>query len=271
MKLSKSKPEGRPGGFRCPRCRSLIPPETAVEAFFCPVCGYPLRKTVFTVKWDVGDVFKVLILSLAASIPLIVVLAFSLHPLVERVGLAVPLFIVVSSFHLVLLGFTLHYVKKRGEEFSALGLRFPGFKPLALSMLVGLTLPLTSIAVDILVKPVLGSSPIQNELIQLARRPDIYPGLILFASLLAPIVEEIYFRGFSYQAFRKAWGFKRGILICSSFFAVLHMDPWAIPHTFIAGVILTYLYEKTGTIQSTILAHSINNLVAFLSYLLYTS
>jgi len=91
--------------------------------------------------------------------------------------------------------------------------------------------------------------------------------MLILSTVLAPFVEEVYFRGFSYQAFKKSWGTKTAILLCSVFFSMLHMDPWSIPHTFIVGVILTLVYEKTGNLNAAVIAHSMNNLLAVLIYL----
>lgn len=93
--------------------------------------------------------------------------------------------------------------------------------------------------------------------------------IIAFAVLVvvAPIVEEIIFRGWLYGKLRAKVSMPLSILLVSLLFALLHFQ-WNVGvNVFALSVVLCALREITGTIYAGILTHMIKNGVAF--YLLY--
>lgn len=93
--------------------------------------------------------------------------------------------------------------------------------------------------------------------------------IFAFLSLvvLAPIVEEIVFRGFLYGKLRAKLSMPLSILITSLLFAILHFQ-WNVGvNVFALSVVLCVLREITGTVYAGILTHMVKNGVAF--YLLY--
>ena len=93
--------------------------------------------------------------------------------------------------------------------------------------------------------------------------------LIAFIVLvvLAPVVEEVIFRGFLYGKLRAKLGVASSILITSLIFAILHFQWNVSVNVFALSVVLCTLREVTGTIYASILTHMVKNGVAF--YLLY--
>lgn len=96
--------------------------------------------------------------------------------------------------------------------------------------------------------------------------------------MLAPLAEEIIFRGAIISALMKwfagrsgneaTWGsLTKGEWIavgCSTvLFAVGHVNPAQIPHALIFGILLGWLFVKTGSIVPGLLVHWINNTVAY--------
>ncbi len=85
--------------------------------------------------------------------------------------------------------------------------------------------------------------------------------------VIAPVAEEIIFRGFLYGKLRKKFAMPIAILVTSLLFGLVHMQ-WNVGvNVFALSVVLCFLREITGTIYAGILAHIIKNAVAF--YLLY--
>jgi membrane protease YdiL (CAAX protease family) len=83
--------------------------------------------------------------------------------------------------------------------------------------------------------------------------------LFLFdVCVLAPVVEEIYFRRFLYVSLRKKFQMLPSIIIVSFLFAVLHSN---IISAAIGGIYLTYAYEKHKNLTANILLHSVANLI----------
>ena len=89
-------------------------------------------------------------------------------------------------------------------------------------------------------------------------------GLTLFVCVVGPLIEELFFRGFVYSAIKKEWGRTRAILLSSVFFASLHLNPVDFLPILLLGVLLAWIYEKTGSLFSALTVHVLNNSVAFL-------
>ena len=85
--------------------------------------------------------------------------------------------------------------------------------------------------------------------------------LTFFVAVLGPIIEEIFFRGFTYKAFRTRFGVGRAMVLTALIFAALHMSVAAMLPIFLLGLFLTYLYEKTGSLVPSMTVHVLHNLI----------
>lgn len=89
-------------------------------------------------------------------------------------------------------------------------------------------------------------------------------------ALIAPIVEELVFRGILFNRFKQKWGIGVAIIVPSIIFGIMHAD---LIGAFVFAVIMTLLYIKTRNLIVPILCHVINNafagLIPFVSYLYY--
>lgn len=85
---------------------------------------------------------------------------------------------------------------------------------------------------------------------------DLAVGLMAFsAAIVAPIAEEIIFRGYLYPVAKKFSGPWIGMLFSSLVFAAGHGNvPLMLP-LFLLGMIMAYSYEKTGSILAPISIH----------------
>ena len=92
--------------------------------------------------------------------------------------------------------------------------------------------------------------------------------LMFFAVvIIAPIVEEIIFRGWLYGKLRAHFAMPVSILLTSALFGFVHLQ-WNVGiNVFAVSIVLCALRELTGTVYAGILAHIIKNGVAF--YLVY--
>lgn len=104
-----------------------------------------------------------------------------------------------------------------------------------------------------------------DQLLQIFRGPGGLALGIVLTSVIAPMGEELFFRGFAYRCFRARWGPVVGMLISAAFFALIHLDPVGVVPIFVLGCGLAYLYERTGTLVAPFTLHAANNLVAILA------
>ncbi len=88
--------------------------------------------------------------------------------------------------------------------------------------------------------------------------------------VLAPVVEETFFRGFLFAGFRQKYGWVWAALLSSAAFAIAHLEPAALVPTFVLGFIFSYLYQKSNSIFPGMLMHFLVNGVGFLALLALT-
>ncbi len=89
--------------------------------------------------------------------------------------------------------------------------------------------------------------------------------LTLLGGVIAPIKEEMLFRGLMYPPLRQALGKGKGMLLTGLFFAALHFDIVRFLPLFIGGVVLSWLYERSSSIWPTIVAHGTWNILMALA------
>lgn len=74
--------------------------------------------------------------------------------------------------------------------------------------------------------------------------------------LIAPIIEELSFRGILLSRFSTKWNLTTGIILSSILFGILHMNPLG---ACLGGIVLAITYIKTQTLIAPILLHIIYN------------
>ena len=93
----------------------------------------------------------------------------------------------------------------------------------------------------------------------------------LVIGLLAPLSEEIVLRGAILKELLKSEKLSTwtAIVLSALFFALVHMNPAQMPHAFLIGLLLGWMYYRTGSILPGVAYHWANNSVAYVMYALY--
>ena len=85
--------------------------------------------------------------------------------------------------------------------------------------------------------------------------------------LLAPVVEELVFRGAVLRSLlnrcRHHW---TAIAVSAVVFSLIHFNPAQMPHAFLCGLLLGWMYYRTGSIVPGITFHWVNNTIACVLY-----
>jgi membrane protease YdiL (CAAX protease family) len=81
----------------------------------------------------------------------------------------------------------------------------------------------------------------------------------IVGAIFAPLVEEIFFRGFLFQGFRARYGWITAMLLSAAIFAVAHLDLVVLIPTFILGCLLAYVYHRSNSIWPGIILHFLVN------------
>lgn len=88
---------------------------------------------------------------------------------------------------------------------------------------------------------------------------------MLMVVVMAPVLEEILFRGLIQNSASREYGPVRGILIASAIFGIIHLVPQQVINAFFCGIILGYIYYRTKSLIPVIAIHLLNNGVAYIS------
>lgn len=263
--------------FACPNCG--IQPYSG--ATFCHHCGSALPSApeppAGTIPWTLGDIGKaigvVVLVLIATSIPAsIVALALAGGDDIEKDPTALTVALGASVFlELALFFAAIHFsVRKYGASPAALGLRPPKRGGFWSSAGVGFGLVIAGLGVNFAYFAALslvGIEPdtdLPEEVFQDAG-PLIVIGVL--SLLFAPLMEEVFFRGFVFGGLRPRWGLLWAALASGLLFAVAHIgNPgtiYLIPPVAAIGAIFAWGYASTGSLLASFFAHFLFNLVAF--------
>ncbi len=84
-------------------------------------------------------------------------------------------------------------------------------------------------------------------------------GAFLKVAIIAPIVEELIFRGMILNGFRRNYNGFVAVFMSALLFSLFHLNPWQMPSTFVLGLLVGWLILRTNNIFVAIIGHSINN------------
>lgn len=87
----------------------------------------------------------------------------------------------------------------------------------------------------------------------------VMTALIIGSVIVAPFVEETFFRGFLFTAFRQRYGWKKGALITAALFSIVHLNLLAIPTLFLLGFALAFLYHRSESLWPPMIMHGLWN------------
>ncbi len=219
------------------------------------------------VRWSVLDFVAMVFLYFALAG---IYTTFFAHPSDSSgaFGERAVLEIIVSAFsYVIVLLFGIWILKLKGSNFAdGMGL---SIRPYGRLILIGVAAflafqPLNFIYTTAMAAAFYGlrlpieGHPVVKELL----RPDeigTKASLAISVALFAPFFEEIFFRGFLYQALRRNFRAPAAIVITAGLFASIHPRVFQTTLIFPLGLLLAYLMEKTGSVIPCIVVHFLVN------------
>ena len=84
-------------------------------------------------------------------------------------------------------------------------------------------------------------------------------GLFAAVVVVAPVVEEIFFRGFVFAGLRSRYDWRKAAAISAALFAAAHMQITFFIPAFMSGYAFAYLYQKSNSIWPGITIHALMN------------
>lgn len=205
--------------------------------------------------WNLRAVLSVHVLRLAIGI----LLVRFLYPLFFN---ASPIVIELTDRLLVvaLVVWTVHHTK---GNLSSLGLSFNNWGKNVLKGLVGGTLLLlVSLYSERLYTTMLLVSPTQHPIVAQVQAAVSWQQLIMpifLAGIAAPVTEEILYRMFTFLPLKEKWGLWGGALVSAAIFTLFHFNACWLVEMIIVGIGFVLLYVWTGSLLTSITAHSFIN------------
>lgn len=219
------------------------------------------------VTWNLWDVVKVVVLFLFFGYMLVLTESFlaGVFPLVRnnsfRMILNSSILDILAAVFIIDIA-----VRQCGERLASLGLSFKNFARNVFYGIAGYLAAVPVLLAVLIVTAVLVTLfkyvPQKQAVVQLFMKEDNVPFLAyasFFAAIAGPIIEELFFRGFFYNALKKYTGAFWAMAASGAAFSLLHAHPVGFVPIMIIGMMLAYLYERTGTLVASITAHMIHN------------
>lgn len=105
----------------------------------------------------------------------------------------------------------------------------------------------------------------EQSVVQLFRQVVGHPGAMwlfaVFAIVLAPFMEEVLFRIFVFNAGLRWAGFWPGAIVSGLCFGAAHTDVFVLVPLALGGIILCYVYYRTGNAFASMITHGLFNAV----------
>jgi membrane protease YdiL (CAAX protease family) len=95
----------------------------------------------------------------------------------------------------------------------------------------------------------------------LAQLPSPF-SFLMAGVIVAPLVEELFFRGFVFSGLRTRYGWPKAATLSSLLFTVFHLQPLAIPPMLLLGYFVALLYQRSRSLWPSILMHMLMNALA---------
>ena len=98
--------------------------------------------------------------------------------------------------------------------------------------------------------------------------PNVYgrgAWAIVTVVVMAPLFEEVIFRGVLLESTRVRYGVVAAWLLSSAIFGIVHVHPTVVVNAFVMGLVLAFIYLRTDSLWSAIILHAINNGIAYLA------
>jgi len=169
-----------------------------------------------------------------------------------------------------------YQIKSLNDEFSLkkdyLQLNFLPIKDAIIEGIKGwLTIVPFVLLISLVMNSLIDNQNGSNPLLEIVLNNDSYFSFILLCfttTILAPLFEEIIFRGVLLPTLSKDFGIILGIIISAFIFALAHLSLGEMPPLFVLGVGLGITRIASGSLLSSVIMHSLWNGLTFLNLFL---
>jgi len=205
----------------------------------------------YSVPWSVGDTWLGVVLLILLSVGMVVAVLMGINAqFMQNIGVLFLEMIYILPIALIFLWRRIHW-------------KYLGFGKFTLDVIgIGCGLLIGGYAIIIAHNALLYAFGIDAQGDQIFEIFDQLESPVWFfitGAVIAPIVEEIFFRGFLFQGFRQKYGWMPAVFLSSAIFGAAHLDPVSLIPTFVLGCVLAYVYHRSNSVWPGILFHAAIN------------
>ena len=211
----------------------------------------PVEKETYSVSWSIGDTWMGVVLLVLISGGMVAALFLGLkREYFQNIG--VLLLELVYLLPIVLI-FAWRRISWKHLGFGAFNINVVG---------IGCGLLLGGYSIILLhnwLLTIFGVDTQGDQIFQMFDQLESPVWLFVVGAIVAPIVEEIFFRGFLFQGFRQKYGWMPALFLSSAIFGAAHLDPVSLIPTFVLGCVLAVVYHRSNSVWPGILFHAAIN------------
>ena len=220
------------------------------------------------VPWRGGQVVQGIVVVVVSIAPVFSI-AIGISQLAGQYDVAVATWLSVHLMGLAIIGVVWHFgIRRFSVLLSTLGLTpivAPRFQTLLLTAgALGASLVFTAVygvLIDLIDWDILSPPDNYSDI--------LFPGLAVVFTFQAvvvvtPVVEEMFFRGFVFSGLVSRLGVGRAMVASAVVFSLFHspVGVWVLIPIFVTGLLLAWLYQRTGSLWPSIVAHAGQNALA---------
>jgi len=154
-----------------------------------------------------------------------------------------------------------HKQRKKRGHLNGYNFDFSSPKTIAL-----VSFSIIGIQVGVIV-PIVSLIPMPDFMKAIFREFAERDGVFSFIAVVvaAPVLEELIFRGIILNGLLKKYSPLNSIILSSVLFGIVHLNPWQFVAALMVGIFSGWVYYRTQKLMLSIIIHSVNNLLAFVS------
>lgn len=216
--------------------------------------------------WRIRDIAYALLAYFSVEILIVLLESLTFGGIVsEESNIPLGAFVVEEVIDAVILfGVAVYFIRTRYKaKLSSVGLHGRHImRNLSIGVVVGIFLWLTLSLLDLGMRWAFWGIDVKHPLIARAEKSGSLLGsfaLVASGGIVSPIAEEMFLRGFAYTVLKKRLKIFMAVIITNVVFSLLHVEFQWFLQIFVTGVVLTLIFEWSGSLVTVIISHSIVN------------
>ncbi len=106
---------------------------------------------------------------------------------------------------------------------------------------------------------------VENVFEGLVTAPTSVWGSILALVVVAPITEELLFRGLILRGFLAQYSVRKSVFVSALLFALIHLNPWQFAGAFVVGLIFAWWFVETRSLLPCLFGHALFNAIPLIA------